>query len=305
MTNLDFMDSFSPQGKELHSMGGELLGTVGTKPEKLIQIRTGLSELDQTIRGLTPGKLYIVGGRPGTGKTSFGTTITGNSLNMYNFPVLYISTELTVQEVWMQTVEAYKGGIPFYSNKEYPPTKIDQLKKAISSTMALMDSGEFSIVHKKRIDEDFLSKAIDYHCEILNGGRCSIVIIDQASRIQRNDSNKHGYAVATEHMLNHLEELADEKDVPIVLLSQLNRGVHLTGDRPGMHHFKHSGAFEEFAHCCILLHQVGEYEDVPGMYESEIIIAKNRHGRVGTIKSNFNGPGHTWTERSFGRYQGA
>ncbi len=298
MNNLDFMDSFSPQGDDLTALGQELLGTVGTKPEKLIQIRTGLSELDTTIRGLTPGKLYIVGGRPGTGKTSFGTTITGNSLNKYGFPVLYISTELTVAEVWMQVVEAYKGGIPFYSNKEYSPIKLDQLKKAISSTMAQLDRGELSIVHKKRLDEDFLSKAIDYHCEVLNGGRCSTVIIDQASRIQRNDSNKHGYAVATEHMLNHLEELADEKDVPIVLLSQLNRGVHLTNDRPGMHHFKHSGAFEEFAHCCILLHQEDEYDDAPGVYNSEIIVAKNRHGKVGIIEANFNGPGHTWTEQA-------
>jgi len=287
--------------EQIAEMSGGLIEVAGNKRTNLIQIRTGLSELDYTIRGLTPGKLYVVGARPGEGKTSNCTTIAANSLNMYNFPALVMSTELTEREVWMQIVEAYKGGIPFHGHKEATPETKKQLQKAVSSVANCLQTGELSILFKTKLDEDIVRQAIDYHCDVRNNGRCSIVMIDQASRIARTDKEKHGYAIATEHMLNYLEGLAAEMDVPIVLFSQLNRQAHDVV--PQMSHFKHSGAFEEYAHCCWLLHRGVLVPGTTGMHESSIIVAKNRHGPVKEIPAFFNGPGHTWTEDTSPNYK--
>ena len=292
--NLEFLESFSPTGDNVNEFTSQMLEEVGTIRSFQMGTATGLPVLDKTIRGLTPGKLYVVGGRTGAGKTSFATTITANILNMAKQPVLYISTELDFVEIWKQVTEAYKGGIPFHPTERQVPPVVDQMKKSISSTAALLSRGEFSIVTKKKLSEGFIKNCIDYHCDVLNGGSASVVIVDQMSRISRPDKSGHGYAIATEHLMNTMEEVADINDVPLVLLSQLNRGA--AGEKPSLKHFKHSGSIEEMAHCAILLDKGDFIYGSGGLHDSEIIVAKNRHGPEKVITARFNGPGHTWTE---------
>lgn len=273
---------------------------VGTPPDDRMGIRTGLSTLDKMLRGLHKEKLYVVVARPGGGKTSFATTITANIMIPQQSAVLFFSTELNEEEVLIQIAEAYVQGVPFYPNgRTSNEDECEKLHAALFDLQQQMRLGHLHIVYKKRLTEEFIEQQIVEFCDGRFGGATALVIIDQASRIHREDKARHGYAIATEHMLNHLEVLAERQDVPIMLFSQANRATELQKEI-SMANIKHSGAFEEFAHAVVLL-QKGEKHGERQMgagYNNDamIIVAKNRHGRVGKIPAFFFGECHTWRE---------
>ena len=254
-------------------------------------ILCGMSSLDKTIRGFTKRKLYTVGGRPGAGKTSFATSVTAGVMQMNNStPVLYISTELSRVEILEQVVEAY-AGVPFYPNSGvHSPEEVAKINSAISLVNLQLSLGLLGVVHYKRLSMEYINQIIDIHCELNEAS--SLVIIDQASRVQREESN--GYTIGTEKMLNEMEELADTKDVPLILLSQLNRGAN--GIKPTMADYKWSGAFEEFSHAALLLWKEQKTAGLYHPWDSKIIIDKNRHGPTMDIEAAFLGECHLWQE---------
>jgi replicative DNA helicase len=276
--------------------------TFGTHPDQRMGIRSGFSSFDMMTRGFHPSKLYIGAARPGCGKTSWATSVTAGIMLQQNVGVLFISTELDEKEIIQQIIEAYSQGVPVYPNGRVSnDDEVQRLEAALWEIKRQMELGYLHIIHERRLTESFIEQAIVEHCDGRLNGASALVIIDQASRIQRDDKQKHGYAIATEHMLNHLEELAKRQEVPIVLLSQANRATE-TQDEIAMSNIKHSGAFEEFAHCVFLLSLSKEHgKRQPGGYvcnEADIIIPKNRHGRKGRIPALFFGEAHTWRERA-------
>lgn len=277
-------------------------GQLGSTPDSRIYTRTGFSSLDRQIRGLQPSKLYVVGGRPGEGKTSLGTSIAANMLRLRTGPALYVTTELSEQEIIGQVVEAFAGGIPIYPNgRRSAQSEIDLLNRALSDLYPMLLHGDLGIIYRKSLDVETLYDRIEGYCDrALNGNR-AVIIIDQANRIKRQDRDRHGYAIATEHLLNALEELAEKTDCPVVLLTQLSRAREQQS-HPTMANIKHSGAFEEFAHCVLLL----ELSDGHGQkkegsayinYDARIHVAKNRSGPVGPVDFMFFGDAHTWREK--------
>lgn len=267
---------------------------IGMKLERRISpLRTWLPKIDESILGFTPGKLYVCGGRPGTGKTSFGTTVTANILRESPEAVLFISTELTAGEIRRQVAEAYCGGFAT-APKDGMMTKHEMgvVRGAKESVMKAQDEHRLSIMVAKRLTERLITDAIRHHCHVLNDERTSLVIVDQANRIHREDKERHGYAVATEHLLNSLEIIAEQEVVPVLLMTQLGRGVEHQ-KLPTMSNLKHSGGLEEFAHCVILLHN----DPISNSSEGQkIIIAKNRDGGPAITDARFYGEAHTWDE---------
>lgn len=274
---------------------------LGSRPDDRMGIRSGLSTLDKMLRGFHPSKIYIAAARPGAGKTSFCTTIVANIMLMQKHGVLFFSTELNEREILEQVAESYVQGVPVYPNgRVSTPDEVAKLEAALFDLERQVRLGYLHVVYKKRLTEEFIEAEIRKHCDGRMGGASALVIIDQASRIHRDDNQRHGYAIATEHMLNHLEDLAERMDVPILLMSQANRATELQKEIT-LANIKHSGAFEEFAHAVILLAKgenhgtriAGTYQE---NHEAMITVAKNRHGRVGKIPALFFGEAHTWRE---------
>jgi replicative DNA helicase len=283
----------------VHDLIARVKATFGTRPDERMGIRSGFSTFDMMTRGFHNGKLYIGVARPGCGKTSWCTSIAANIMLEQKESVLFISTELNEQEVVQQIIEAYTSGIPVYPNgRVSTEDEVEALTSAAWDIERQMELGHLHIIHEKRLTEQSLERHIVEHCDGRNGGASALVIIDQASRIQRDDKDKHGYAIATEHMLNHLESLADRQDVPILLMSQANRATELQKEIT-LANIKHSGAFEEFAHCVVLLSK-GEHHGKRTEFgidnSATILVAKNRHGRTGKIPAHFFGESHTWRE---------
>lgn len=286
----------------IHEFVRAVAAKVGTAPDDRMGIRSGFSTLDRMTRGFHPSKLYVGVARPGSGKTSFCTSVAANIMLTRTSGVLMFSTELNEEEILIQIAEAYTQGVPFYPNGRISTAdEQETLRAALSDLQDQMSRGYLSIIYEKRLTEESLARNIIDYCESWHMGNNALVIIDQASRIHRDDKERHGYAIATEHMLNHLETLAERMDVPILLMSQANRATEQQ-KQISMANIKHSGAFEEFAHCVILLEKGENHgKRIPGQGDNSdatIIVAKNRHGRVGEIPALFFGECHTWRERA-------
>lgn len=292
---------------EQHSktIAGEVEALFGTDPETRIGIRSGFSEFDQITRGYHQGKLYVAGGRPGSGKTSWVTTQIANILAYQrNQPVIMFSTELTEVEIICQIIESYTNATPVFPNgRKSTSHEVEVLKAGLWDIERAMRFGLLKIVHQKRLSTKFINDTVNEYCDKTLGGGFAFVVIDQASRIKRTDKQGHGYALATEQLLNDLERLAGYQECPVLLLTQLGRATEYQ-QHPTMANFKHSGAFEEFAHAAFLLEKCAAngQEETPGLINNgaAVYVAKNRHGRVGKIEMLFFGEAHTWREYATG-----
>lgn len=279
-----------------------IAGKLGTRPDERMGIRTGLSQFDAMTRGFLPSKLYTIAARPGSGKTSFATTIIANMMLHRLDNVLMFSTELDETEVMMQVAEAYVQGVPIYPNRRTStPEEIARLEAGLFDLSQQLKYSHVKIIHEKKLTAEYIEKEINSYCDGDLGGNVALIIIDQANRIRRADRDKHGYAIATEHMLNDLEDLAKRNHVPVAIFSQANRQTE--GQKHiSMANIKHSGAFEEYSHGVYLLEkEEGHGKMISGSSQRNnnaiVHVAKNRSGPVGPIPAMFIGECHTWRER--------
>ena len=281
------------QKSELGELFREADARIGVPLDRQISpIRNGLSILDKVTLGYMPKQITAVGGRPGSGKTSFATTVTANIMRETEQQVLYISTEATPIELVLQASEAFAGGVPTApKNTPLYDHQKNALKEAHSYIMQCMETDRLSILYYKKLSAGFLVDAIRHHCEVLHGNEVALIIVDQMNRVKRDHRAGFGsYALATEDLMNELECIADEEDVPMMLLSQLNRHAD-SKEKPTLGDFKHSGSLEEYSSRCLLLHR----PDIDSS-EAEILVRKNRGGMLADIPCSFSGAAHTWKE---------
>ena len=286
-------DCFLVDGERFREIQAECAARIGMPLDRQISpIRSGLNTVDKITLGYHPSNITAVGGRPGTGKTSFATTVTANILKHSDQQVVYISTELPETRLVMQISEAFCGGIPTApKNWELQEAQKTWLKEAQDYVFKCVREHRLSIIHQKRMNADFLVDVIRHHCEVLHKNEIALVIVDQMNRVKRDAKAGFGsYALASEDLMNRLEVIAEDEGVPMMLLSQLNRNAD-GRMKPTMADFKHTGAIEEFAHACILLHR----EDTEAI-NGEIIVAKTRDGAIGSVPARFDGAAHTWKE---------
>jgi replicative DNA helicase len=247
------------------------------------------------MRGLHHGKWYLVGARPGGGKTSFCTTMAASIVRQEpDVQILYLSTELTEDEIVQQMCESYNGlnAIPWYPNgRDLNEVETQRLEANLGDIMRACNDGMLHIVVAKNFTVKQLEEYIDTF--LVEDGR-RVVFVDQASRLKRDNKWGGNFAQATEDMINGIEELAFKKQVALVLVSQLSRAREsLDKGRLGL--YKGSGAFEEYAHFACQL-EIADTWGKNGDWSASCHVMKNRHGPTGEIPMDFIGEAHTWRE---------
>ena len=245
---------------------------------KIKGISSGLVDLDYLIGGLYGKKLYVVAGRPGMGKTVAGVNLMALSASDASVPVKIYTMEMGADELARRMI-CNLGGLK--SDALRGSMGNDDWQKLTTGTIRLKDKN-IEIDDRGGVTLSYLTNSIREHWR-RNGQ--SLYVIDYLQLMQiRGDNRVTGIGEIT----RGLKALSKEIDSPIVILSQLNRGLEQRPNkRPLMSDLRESGEIEQDADVIIFLYRDEVYnENSQDKGIAEFIVAKNRDGGQGIIRAS-------------------
>lgn len=250
--------------------------------------KTGFNNLDRQLGGgMFRQGMYVIGARPGMGKTTLALNIAENIASA-NKPVLFVSLE-------MSRVQIISKRISMASLLSYTDIMIGRLRECegniVNTVLDRIIARPFMMTDKPSMTS----------AEIIRAARqvdgISAVVVDYLGLIRPSEEaqKKPRYEQMTEISAD-LKSMAKALDVPVLVLAQLNReSANRAGSRPLLTDLRDSGAIEQDADAVVLLHRKDYYEAAkedyvaPEVEEIELIVAKNRHANTGVVKLAWHG----------------
>jgi replicative DNA helicase len=255
--------------------GGELTG-----------IPTGFRDLDQMTGGLQAGELVVIAARPSMGKTAFALNIARNAAVDHGKKVAVFSLEMTTRSLIIRLLSS-EAAIDFSSLRKgfLPMTDYRRLQtaadKLTNAEIWIDDSGSLDILEIK-------AKSRRLHAE--HG--LDLVVLDYL-QLAHAEGRRDRKDLEVAEISKGLKALAKELDMPVIALSQLNRGPEQRDPdkrRPMMGDLRESGAIEQDADVIAFIYRDVVYnKDTEDPRMAEIIIEKQRNGPTGTVKLDFEG----------------
>lgn len=242
-------------------------------------VATGFIDLDYQTAGLQPSDLILVAARPSMGKTAFVLNIAQNTAVRNNCPTVIFSLEMSKEQL-INRIFSLETGIDAQKlrtgdlNEEEWMILAEASSVVGSSGLIIDDTSSISISNLK-------SKCRKYKLDYDIG----LIIIDYLQLMETGNKNEsHQLAIA--EISRSLKALARELNVPVVALSQLSRNVEKRDDkRPMLSDLRDSGAIEQDADVVMFIYRDDYYnKDTERKNVSEIIVAKQRNGPVGTVE---------------------
>jgi replicative DNA helicase len=239
--------------------------------------------LNEIIAGFRPGALYIIGARPGVGKTIVGMQIAWELSR--SGPVSFHSLEMGKSELYNRIIsseaEVYIGNIEKGTLRDHDWLKIAKVRTEIQShKLAIHDKSGQNLLQIRALANS-----------VKGNGELKAIVIDYLGLIQDTEKGRKRYEMITDISIG-LKNLARDLNVPVIALAQLNRAAEQRRDsEPDMADLRDSGGIEQDADAVILLHRVRVAEDQYDWQKSQMImkVAKNRHGGLGEVALKFEG----------------
>ena len=246
---------------------------------------SGFTDLDDITGGFQPGNLVVIAARPSMGKSSLVTNIAENAAIHYGKPVALFSLEMSEAELAQRFIasqagvkgdELRKGRV----SEERWPKIVKASSRLAGAPLWIDDSSDIGLL-------EIRAKTRRLHAQHPDG--IGLVIVDYL-QLLRSESRSENRAEVIGQMSRGLKLLAGELGVPVIALSQLNRGVEARTDkRPLLSDLRESGAVEQDADLVIFIYRDDYYNPTnserPG--EADLIIAKHRNGALGSVTLTF------------------
>jgi len=249
-------------------------------------INTGIEKFDMQFGGLKPGRLYIIGARPGFGKTSLLINIAYSIAQKYK--VLFFTLEMSNIEI----IKRILSMVSMVDNRKLENPILMSDTENNSLNMAINNVASLNL---KLIDDVYLLNSIKAN---IIKEKPKLVIVDYLQLMKFSQRQLDRMALSLSLIARELKVIAKEYNCAIFLASQLSREVERRAEKePMLSDYKESGGIEENADMATflwwpsrILKENPETKE-PWNEEDEKkvkwIIAKNRHGRIGTITLNF------------------
>jgi replicative DNA helicase len=247
-------------------------------------IPTGFHQLDEITNGLHPGQMITVAGRPGTGKSTLALDIARSAAVKHRRPTVIFSLEMGKLEIMMRLFSA-EAGVALQNMRSGHMSDGDWARLARRASelseapLYIDDSPNLTMMEirakarRLRQRHDIALIVIDY-LQLMTSGK----------RVESRQQEVSEFSRA-------MKLLAKELDVPVVALSQLNRGPEQRTDKkPMLADLRESGSIEQDSDMVLLVHRPDLYEpETERAGEADLIIAKHRNGPTGTVAVAFQG----------------
>jgi replicative DNA helicase len=248
-------------------------------------LSTGFNDFDNMTSGLQPGDLVIIAGRPSMGKTSFSMNLAEHAAITADKPVLVFSLEMPAEQLTLRLfsslgrIDQHKIRTGNLSDDDWPRissavSMLSQSKLYIDDTPSLTPQEMRARARRVARENDGLSLIVVDYLQLMTIAGSKENRTNEVSEISRS-----------------LKALAKELSVPLIALSQLNRGLEQRTDkRPVMSDLRESGSIEQDADVIAFIYRDEVYnEDSPDKGVAEIIIRKQRNGPIGDFRLTFLG----------------
>ena len=259
----------------LMSRSGELTG-----------VPTGFAAFDKETGGLQAGDLFVLAARPAMGKTALALNIARNAAIDYGKKIAIFSLEMTTRSLVLRLLSA-EAEVDFAAFRS-GLIAVEAHARLMSAAGSISDAKIF-------IDDSGAPSVLEIRAKSrrlhAREGGLDMVIVDYL-QLAHGNRNTQSREQEISEISRGLKGLAKELDIPVIAVSQLNRGPETRKEdkRPMLSDLRESGAIEQdadvigFIYRDVVYNRETEYEDL-----AELIIAKQRNGPTGTVKLKFEG----------------
>lgn len=274
--------------RDLGDIVNDYVNLLTDKPEALAPMKTGIEPFDQEVGGIYPGRVYVVGARTNYGKTALMTGMTlGVARN--GGKGLILSLEMDVQEM-AERVLTLATDVP--GGKLRSPKGLSQQdwNRLIGGQAELSNSGVKIAECFSNTTLAHIMGRIRFAAAMLGG--LDIVVVDYVQLLSLGRQSETRNLELSE-ISRALKLLAKEMKVAMVVGSQLRRGAEHDKRGPTVDDLRDSGSLGQDANMVILLDRPEERKKdkdnlrLSNTVATDILIAKNRNGRTGSISTTF------------------
>ena len=275
--------SFETLDAELHG-AIDYIEALMQRSGELTGVPTGFKDLDEDTGGLQPGELVIVAARPSMGKTALALNMARNAAVDHGKKVAIFSLEMTKRSLVLRLLSS-EAKVDFTAfRKGFGTTSAHERLAAAANGLSnaqiwLDDSGTITILEIKA------------KCRRLKSEHGLDLVLVDYLQLAHGDHPAARKDLEIAEISHGLKALAKELDIPVVALSQLNRGPEQRDPdkrRPNMGDLRESGAIEQDADVIAFIYRDEVYnKETADRGIAELIVAKQRNGPTGTIKLQF------------------
>jgi replicative DNA helicase len=251
---------------------------------QMVGVPTGFAELDELTNGLHGGQLIVIAARPAIGKSTLGLDIARAASIKHDLPSIVFSLEMGRSEIAMRLLSA-EASVPLQHMRKGTVhandwTTIAQTRGRINDAPLYIDDSPNMTLVEIRAKARRLKQRVGLKLVVID----YLQLMTSGKKVESRQQEVSEFSRA-------LKLLAKELEVPVIAISQLNRGPEQRADKkPALSDLRESGAIEQDADMVILLHRESAYEaENPRAGEADFIVAKHRNGPTRTVTVGFHG----------------
>lgn len=273
-------------GNPISSILERVVDQIGTlSDDEITGVPTGFTDLDSLTKGWQPGQLIVLAARPAMGKSTAALDFARAAAIEHGLSAAFFSLEMSEDEIGMRLLSA-EARVGLHHLRGGTVTDDDwqrigrRLPDIGSANLHVDDSPGLSVADIRTRTHRIASR-----------GGLDLVIVDYLQLLTPTSRRGASRQEEVAAMSRGLKLLAKTLRVPVIALSQLNRGSEQREDkRPVVSDLRESGAIENDADMVVLLHREDAYEkESPRAGEAEFIVGKHRNGPTATITVAFQG----------------